>query len=324
MPEISLPDIKLPDIRFRDGKLAYLKVPDIDLRDRMPDVDLSRLRCRRRCATCRCRRCRCLDMHMPNVHMPDVHMPDVHMPAFRLRDVKGPKVDLSDLDLRSLDPRRLDLSGLDARRLRDLVPFAKPAPKPTSPLPYVALAAVAGLFAGWWLATSSFTGPAIGAWQQRSAAASPTGVAGGATGTTPRSARKASGPTRMAGRRPAASPMRPRPKVPSTTTPAGDGSGIVGVDGRDRADPNQFRHRWHQLRIARRRRPRRGRSGRLIARHLARRRGSGGSPSCAPVSAIVTAFGDDGAMSRFLAIDGGCAHRRSPRSGARWALSARL
>jgi len=75
--------------------------------------------------------------------------------------MKAPKVDLSDVDLRSLDPRRLDLSGLDARKLRDLVPFAKPAPKQTSPVPYVVLAAAAGLFAGWWLATSSVTGPTM-------------------------------------------------------------------------------------------------------------------------------------------------------------------
>ena len=151
MPEIRLPDIKLPDVKFRDGRLRDLKMPDIDLRDRLPDVDLSRI------ALPSALR----DMHMPEMSLPDVHMPDVHMPDFSVRDIRAPKLDLSGVDLRSLDPRRIDLSGIDAKRLRQLSPFAKPAPKPASPLPWVVVAAVGGLFAGWWLATSSLTGPKV-------------------------------------------------------------------------------------------------------------------------------------------------------------------
>lgn len=117
MSEISLPDIRLPDIRFRDAKLPDVKLPDIDLRERLPDVDLARL----------------------------------PLPA-ALRDRSVPE-----LDLRSLDPRRLDLSGLDAKRLRALAPFAKPAQKPASPLPWILVAGAAGLFAGWFLATSPLT-----------------------------------------------------------------------------------------------------------------------------------------------------------------------
>lgn len=154
MPEISLPDIKLPDIKFRDGKLRDMKLPDIDLRDRLPDVDLSRL-----ALPGALRDMSMPEMSMPDLRMPEMHMPDIHMPDFNLRDVKAPRVDLSDVDLKSLDPRRLDLSGVDAKRLRAIVPFARPAPKPASPVLWVVVAAVGGLFAGWWLATSSVTGP---------------------------------------------------------------------------------------------------------------------------------------------------------------------
>ena len=166
MPEISLPDIKLPDIRFRDGKLRDMKLPDIDLRDRLPDVDLSKLSLPGPLR----------DMSMPDVSMPDMHMPDMHMPEMHmpdrlrdlptpampsLRDMKAPKVNMPDFDLSSLDPRRLDLSGMDPKKLRALAPFAKPAPKPSTPWPWVIVAGLAGLFAGWWLATSSATGPAV-------------------------------------------------------------------------------------------------------------------------------------------------------------------
>lgn len=136
MPEISLPDIKLPDVSFRDSKLRDVKLPDIDLRDRLPDVDLSKL-------------------SLPSA------LRDLSLPEVSLRDLKAPRVEMPEVDLRSLDPRRLDLSGIDAKRLREIVPFAKPAPKPGSPLPWVVVAAAAGVFAGWWLATSSATGPAV-------------------------------------------------------------------------------------------------------------------------------------------------------------------
>jgi hypothetical protein len=151
MPEISLPDIKLPDVKFRDGRLRDMKLPDIDLRDRLPDVDLSKLSLPGALR----------DISMPEVSMRDMHLPDVHMPDFNLRDVKAPRVDLSGVDLKSLDPRRLDLSGVDPKRLRKMMSFARPAPKSASPLPWVVVAGIGGLFAGWWLATSSMTGPKV-------------------------------------------------------------------------------------------------------------------------------------------------------------------
>jgi hypothetical protein len=127
MPEISLPDIRLPEIRFRNGNLPDVKLPDIDLRDRLPDVDLSKLSLPSALR----------DFSMSDVSMPDVHLPDVHLPD--LHDMKAPKV---------------DLSGFDTKRLRAMSPFAKPAPKSSSPLPWIVVAGAAGLAAGWFLAPS--------------------------------------------------------------------------------------------------------------------------------------------------------------------------
>jgi hypothetical protein len=141
MPDISLPEIKLPDVKWRDGHLRDMKLPDIDLRDRMPDVDLSKVP---------------LPTAMRDLSMPDISLSDVRVPEVNLSKVRLPDVSLDDLK-----GMNVDLSGLDAKKLRDLAPFMKPAPKPASKLPWVIVAAVGGMFAGWWFATSSQTGPKV-------------------------------------------------------------------------------------------------------------------------------------------------------------------
>jgi hypothetical protein len=141
MPEISLPDIKLPDVRFRDGRLRDMKLPDIDLRDHLPDVDLSKLSMP---GVLR-------DMSMPEVSLSGAHLPDVHAPDVHLSDLSLPKFQFPDVDL----------SRIDTRRLRELTPFAKPGKKSPSPLPWVIVAGAAGLFAGWFLATSPVAGPMV-------------------------------------------------------------------------------------------------------------------------------------------------------------------
>jgi hypothetical protein len=127
MTQMNLRDFKLPDMTFRGGKLRDLALPEIDLRDRLSDL-----------------------------HVHDIHVPNIHMP-----EMKAPDIDMSAIDVRGLDPRRLDLSGIDAHRLRELSPFVRRKADPASPLPWIIVAGVGGLFAGWWLATSSATGPMI-------------------------------------------------------------------------------------------------------------------------------------------------------------------
>jgi hypothetical protein len=142
MPKISLPAIMLPDIRLGDGKLRDMKLLDIDLRDHLPEVDLS-------------------DLHLPqalrDVSLPDLGLPELHRPEIRLADIKRdiqreakahqlhlPDVNLRDLDMD--DVRALAHLGRGARRAR-------------TPWAWVTLAGLAGLVAGWWLSTSSVTGP---------------------------------------------------------------------------------------------------------------------------------------------------------------------
>jgi hypothetical protein len=119
-----------------------VKLPDLDLRDRLPDVDLSKL-------------------SMPSA-LRDLSLPDVHVPDVRLPKMDMPSPAMPEVDLHALDPRRLDLSGLDPKRLRALTPFAKPARKPASPLPWIVVAGVAGMFAGWFLATSPMAHTMVG------------------------------------------------------------------------------------------------------------------------------------------------------------------
>jgi hypothetical protein len=122
MTQMNLRNFKLPEMTFPGGKLRDLALPDIDLRDRLSDL---------------------------------------HLPEINLHDIKAPEINLSGIDVRGLDPRRLDLSGIDAARLREMTPFVRRKPEPASPIPWIIVAGVGGLFAGWWLATSSATGPMI-------------------------------------------------------------------------------------------------------------------------------------------------------------------
>src|SRR5438128_9227258 len=96
---------------------------------------------------------------MPDMKMSDLHLPDVRMPDVRMPDVRMPDVRMPDLRMRDLKMPRMDLPNVDLRDVRNAIPFGRPAPKPASPMPWVILAGIAGLFAGWWLATSSMTGP---------------------------------------------------------------------------------------------------------------------------------------------------------------------
>jgi hypothetical protein len=135
-----MPDISLPDVRFGDRKLRDARIPDIDLRDRLADVDLGHLR-------------------MPDVTIPaalrDFAHTDVSIPN-ALRHVSLPDT--------GWDPHRPTVD--DLRRFG--VPEAalarfgvKPKRQPSDILPWALVGGMAGAFAAWWLWTSSMTGPRI-------------------------------------------------------------------------------------------------------------------------------------------------------------------
>jgi len=87
--------------------------------------------------------------------MRDFRIPAITLPDLNLREARMPDVDLTRIDMRRLDPRNLDLSGVDTRRLRRAGQRARATQKPASPWAWIIVAAVAGFFAGWWLATAT-------------------------------------------------------------------------------------------------------------------------------------------------------------------------
>jgi hypothetical protein len=141
-----MPEISLPDITFGDGMLRDMKLPDIDLRDRLADLDLS-------------------DLHMPqplrDVSMPDFKLPELHRPEITLRDIKR-EAKAHHLHLPDVNLRDLDMGDI-----RAMARLGRTAPRARTPWAWITVAGLAGLSAGWWLSTSSITGPKMRAFADR-------------------------------------------------------------------------------------------------------------------------------------------------------------
>lgn len=104
---------------------------------------------------------------MPDISFPEVHLPDFKLPE-GLRDMNREDIQkaMSDVRLPKIDlPRRSDISKELAKELakagRD-IDKALPRRAAPSPLPFVFFGMLAGLFIGWFLASSTVTGPRIG------------------------------------------------------------------------------------------------------------------------------------------------------------------
>jgi hypothetical protein len=142
VPRINLPAIRLPDIRLGDGKLGDVKLPDIDLRDRLPDVDLSELH---------------LPQALRDVSMPDFRLPELHQAEIKLGDIKR---DIQrQAKAHHLHLPDVNLPDLDLADVRAMAHLGREAPRARTPWAWIAVAGLAGVFAGWWLSTSSVTGP---------------------------------------------------------------------------------------------------------------------------------------------------------------------
>ena len=100
--------------------------------------------------------------------MPDISLPEVHLPEFRLpeglRDMNREDIQkaMPDVRLPKIDlPRRSEVSKEISKAARE-VDKALPRRSAPSPLPFVFFGMLAGLFIGWFLASSTVTGPRIG------------------------------------------------------------------------------------------------------------------------------------------------------------------
>ena len=143
MPQISLPEINLSEFGERLQEAAdESRLPE-EVRDRIDDAaemladagkDISEAASR-------------LGSEVGE-RLADVRWPTIALPAAlaALAEVKPPKVDLGARDLRKA-VAKLDLPQVTIGRRSSSPPI----------VPIVLLAAVGGLFVGWWLATSTFT-----------------------------------------------------------------------------------------------------------------------------------------------------------------------
>jgi hypothetical protein len=102
---------------------------------------------------------------MPDISLPEVHLPDFKLPE-GLRDMNREDIQkaMPDVRLPKIDLKRSDISKMSkelakAGREVDKALPRRPAP---SPLPFVLFGMLAGLFIGWFLASSTVTGPRIG------------------------------------------------------------------------------------------------------------------------------------------------------------------
>ncbi|TMC63931.1 MAG: hypothetical protein E6J17_04295 [Chloroflexi bacterium] len=100
---------------------------------------------------------------MPDISLPEVHLPDFKLPE-GLRDMNREDIQkaMPDVRLPKIDlPKRSEISKELAKASRE-VDKALPRRSAPSPLPFVFFGMLAGLFIGWFLASSTVTGPRIG------------------------------------------------------------------------------------------------------------------------------------------------------------------
>jgi hypothetical protein len=106
--------------------------------------------------------------------MPDISLPEVHLPEFKLPeglrdmnrediqkampDVRLPKIELPRRNL----SKELAKAGKEIEKVGRDLDKALPRREAPSPLPFVFFGLLAGLFIGWFLASSTVAGPRIG------------------------------------------------------------------------------------------------------------------------------------------------------------------
>ena len=106
---------------------------------------------------------------MPDISLPEVHLPDFKLPE-SLREMNREDIQkaMPDVRLPKIELPRRNLSKELARAGREIEKAGRdldkvlPRRAAPSPLPFVFFGMLAGLFIGWFLASSTVTGPRIG------------------------------------------------------------------------------------------------------------------------------------------------------------------
>jgi hypothetical protein len=100
---------------------------------------------------------------MPDISLPEVHLPDFKLPE-GLRDMNREDIQraMPDVRLPRFElPKRSAITKELAKAGKE-IDNALPRRAAPSPLPFVFFGMLAGLFIGWFLASSTVTGPRIG------------------------------------------------------------------------------------------------------------------------------------------------------------------
>jgi hypothetical protein len=100
--------------------------------------------------------------------MPDISLPEVRLPDFRLpeglRDMNREDIQraMPDVRLPKLELPRRSIVSKELAKAGKEIDKSLPRREAPSPLPFVFFGLLAGLFIGWFLATSTVAGPRIG------------------------------------------------------------------------------------------------------------------------------------------------------------------
>ena len=155
MPQISLPDFKIKDIGDRIQDVRDDHLAD-DLRERLSGAG-------ERVSEAGARIGEEVGERVSDLRWSDLRLPNLNL-AGALRDlsmpnVRAPKVDVPHMELPKNLPKNLrkELAKLEIPQ----VTIGKPKSSGPPVVPFVLLAATAGIFIGWWLATSEFASTRI-------------------------------------------------------------------------------------------------------------------------------------------------------------------
>jgi hypothetical protein len=103
-----------------------------------------------------------LEVHLfPDFNLSGMKKVDFKAPEFHLSDFELPKVDMPKVDMPKVDFSKVDLPKVEIPDMATIRRFGRPAPRSNPIWPWALVMAGAALFAAWWLATSTMTGPKV-------------------------------------------------------------------------------------------------------------------------------------------------------------------
>jgi hypothetical protein len=103
------------------------------------------------------------EVNIPEFHRSDVRLPELNWSGLKRLDLKAPEVHLPEFTMPKVDITmpKVDMPNMELPDMATIRRFGRPAPKSNPIWPWALVAVAAGLFAAFWLATSTMTGPKV-------------------------------------------------------------------------------------------------------------------------------------------------------------------